>query len=152
MHLRTIISALLIAALLPVSAFAGICDVNCRTAAMAAITVQPAPKMTHAVHHHHSSNETMNSPNRTIAQGSSQQHSVSHGCCKGSGVSLANACLMPKSSAVQAQRVSPKSGPELASMQTFVAELPAITEHLHRRVPKTFSSSPLESFPLPLRI
>ena len=149
-HLRNFISAFLIVALLPVSSLAGICNVNCDMSAKPVITVQTSIAQLHAAHRHHSSHEMM-APGQATA--GSTQHSISHRCCNQNEPMFSRLCSMPKNNLLQEQRVSPKSGQDLATGRASVVDQPRIGQHLNWRAPtKPLISSALNSLPLPLRI
>lgn len=151
MHLRTFISTVLISALMPLSSLAGICEINCRMLAMASPVVQPSADAAHA-DHHHSHDMMMPSGNGTAGQASSTPRSMDHRCCNQSRATLSNPCSISMSNDLQEQRVSPKSGQELATVQTLIPDSPRIRQHLNRRSSAKLFDTPVSSLPLPLRI
>ena len=151
--LRTLISIVLLVTLLPVSSPAGICDVNCHTSALSSATARSSADTVHASHHHHHpSHDMMASEHETTGHASSAHHSVSHRCCKDNGPVVCDPCSIPKSSALQEQRISPKSGRELITVQAFSIHWPRIAEHLNPRTPTNFLAGAVDPLATPLRI
>lgn len=145
MHLRTVISAVLILLLLPVSSVAAVCDMNCRTNGMPDIAMKsmspdagqaPGP----AAHHHH---QIPTGSARSVASTAvvAHQHFASHACCSGLLPRLNSPCVKSQNNAVQEQAVAPKCGLDSGIMQNQVSGLLLFTETLSR------NSIPLPSAP-----
>ena len=126
-YLRTVISTLLILALMPISSVAAICDLNCQKAAMPAMTMSSedpghaAHRASSAAHHHHSS------PARELlrydASNAADPHQVSdsHGCCDGISLTLSSPCATSLQES-QVRTASPQFDSKSATAQ---AQAPA---------------------------
>lgn len=92
LRMRTVTSALLVLALLPISSFATICELNCRAATTSA-GQQPSNQAAAAGHHQHAASD------RTMA---------GHACCPGARTINSASCPAPDQSAVQPQTTNAK--------------------------------------------
>lgn len=110
MHSRTLISAVVMLALLPISSIRAVCEVNCRAHGMPNMVMDsPLPHSDHnaraAAHHHHEITSD-SGPNAIAAV--SDRFLASHACCSGFLPTLTSPCLRSQNS-TQERTVAPKS-------------------------------------------
>jgi hypothetical protein len=144
-HWRTLISAVLILMLLPLSSLAAVCGVNCRTNGMPDMAMNaPSP---HAgqnagpgAHHHHESTPGSD-PDVISITSVSHQLVASLACCAGLLPTLTSPCVTAQNDLLKEQPVS-KCGRNSGIVQSQVSDLlPFFKERLNRH------SIPLSSMP-----
>lgn len=105
MHWRTVISGLVIMALLPVSSLAAICNTSCRMTAMPARSTHTAEI---AIHHHHRAPGTMPQAQVGTVPGTPHQLLPDHKCCNDSTPEISGPCLTSETNDLQEQTSSPR--------------------------------------------
>jgi hypothetical protein len=148
-HWRTLISAVLILVLLPISSVAAVCDMNCRTNGMPSMAMHSMSR--HAGHrtspatqHHHQLASDSN-PNAIAAV--SYQVLASHACCNGLLRTLTSPCSRSQNNTLQEQIVAPKWSPNPGIVQTQVSGLLLFKENLIFKDCLSRNSIPLASVP-----
>jgi hypothetical protein len=139
-YLRTVISTLLLLALLPISSVAAICDLSCRKAAMPAMvtmsegSLHAAHRISSGAHHHDSSLTTEHLRSETDARDTadSRQVSGSHGCCAGIPLTLSSPCATSLQES-QARTASPEFDSKSATAQAH-APVPVLSIKKANRV------------------
>jgi hypothetical protein len=148
---RAFISAFLIAIVLPGSSLAGMCEANCRSAAIHSQGISSSAVPSHVAHHHHNSNPA----NVTTTTGASQDphhHSVGHQCCDGNALKISSACLMRHDSILPAQKAAPKFQSQVADLELRISDVAAARENINQHTPRKFVSGGIEARVPPLRI
>ena len=161
MHWRTFISALLVLALLPISPFAAICDLNCRTVAMGKMTMN-SPGLRHAVHdaspqpsqHHHASGQTKQpAPDAGFASATNHGRvSDNHRCCYDSQTRVSSSCAPARLNNLQEKTAGPKLGDNFAIERGRASALALMIQPVNHSPTAEVCSSSTASHSLTLRI
>jgi len=160
-HWRTFISALLVLALLPISPFAAICDLNCRTVTTAAMAMN-SPGLRRAVHdasprpsrHHHSSGQTRQ-PATDAGFLSATDHALrsdNQQCCYDSQAGVSSSCAPLRLNDLQVKTAGPKLGDNSAILRTRASALAVIIQPVHHPPTAEVCASSPASHSFTLRI
>ena len=140
MRWRTLISAVLILALLPISSVAAVCALNCRTNGMPSMAMESMSRHgghnASATHHHETTSDS--DPNSIAAV--SHQFLASHACCSDPLPTQNSPCVGFQDYRLQDQTVVPKCG-DFAIVQQHVTGRFVLKEPFSR------DSIPLTSIP-----
>jgi hypothetical protein len=160
-HWRTFISAILVLALLPISPFAAICDLNCRTLAMATMAMN-SPGLRHAVHdasprpsqHHHSSSPTKQpAPDAGFVSATDRgQVSDNHQCCYYGQAGVSSSCVPSRLNDWQVKTAGPDLGDKFAIVQARASALALIIQPVNHSPTAQVCTSGPASHSLTLRI
>lgn len=156
MHWRTLISAVLILLLLPLSSLAAVCDVNCRTRGMPNMPMGSAALHTSnasgsATQHHHET-KPASDPDVISIAAVSHQVSSSHACCTGLLPTLTSPCVKSQNSALQEQTVVSNCGRNAVIARSQVFDLFVFREDMSRDSISPTSTPQFHSYSLTLRI
>jgi hypothetical protein len=155
-HWRTLISAVLILLLLPLSSLAAVCGVNCRTRGMPDMPMDSAALHTNnasgsATQHHHETKPASDPDVMSIAAVSHQVSSC-HACCTGLLPTLTSPCVRSQNSALQEQAIVSNYGRNAVIVRSQVLDLFVFREDLSRDSISPASTPQVHSYSLTLRI
>jgi hypothetical protein len=144
-HWRTLISAVLILVLLPISSLAAVCDVNCRTNGMRSMAMNLRSPHTGqnarpVVQHHHEITPDSD-PNVVSIAAVSHQVLASHACCNGLERTQISPCVRSENNTLQEQTLVSRCGRNSGIVRNHVSDLFVFKENLSR------DSIPLASVP-----
>jgi hypothetical protein len=154
-HWRTLITAVLILVLLPISSIAAVCEVNCRTNGMSKMAMSSVPPHTShnaglpAAQHHHGIAPN-SEPNVVAPAALPHQLLAGHACCNALLPTLTSPCVKSQNNTLQEQIVAAKWSPTFRIVQAQVSGLLLFKEYLIFKEYLSRNSIPLASVPLAL--